>query len=140
MIDSTKKAFYASVGAPVVTAKRINEKFQEITAKMRETDLSAEFDAWATEAEKLIDRFNDQPVIEEWGAKLDDIDVPAQVSKLREPLDDMVENWRKNFRPEGPVTVPVEDEPVKKTVETKKAAPKTATAKKPAASKTAKKA
>lgn len=100
MIETTKKALYASVGAPVLTAKRINEKFQEITAKLRETDLSAEFEAWAEEGQRLIETLGDQPVIEEWSAKLDDIEMPAPVSKLREQLDDMVGNWRATFRPE----------------------------------------
>ena len=109
MIEATKKALYATVGAPVLTAKRVNEKFQEITTKFREADVAKEFDAWAAEGEKLIDRF--QPTIDEWSAKLDDADVPAQVSKLREQLDDMVENWRKNFRPtDEVVTVPVKEE------------------------------
>ena len=128
MIESTKKALYATVGAPVLTAKRVNEKFQEITTKFREADVAKEFDAWAAEGQKLIDRF--QPAIDEWSAKLDDADVPAQVSKLREQLDDMVENWRKNFRPtEAVVTVPVTEE----ATDAKPAA-KTA-AKKPAAKK-----
>ena len=131
MIKTTKKAFYATVGAPVLTAKRVNEKFQEMTSRLRETDMRAEFEAWASEGEKLIDRFNDQPVIEEWTAKLDDIHMPAQVSKLREQLDDMVENWRKTFRPEdAAVAVPVEE--VKKPA-AKASTTKSATAKKPAA-------
>ena len=63
MIENTKKALYATVGAPVLTAKRVNEKFQEITSKLREADLSKEFEAWAAEGEKLVDRF--QPTIDE---------------------------------------------------------------------------
>jgi len=131
MIETTKKALYASVGAPVLTVRRVNEKFQELTAKLRETDLTKEFDAWATEGEKLVERFSDQRVIAGWSAKLDDLYVPAQVGKLREQLDDMVENWRKNFRPaDEAVTVPVtEEKPATKT--TKKPA-----ARKPATTKT----
>ena len=129
MIENTKKALYATVGAPILTAKRVNEKFQEITSKLRETDFTKEYEAWAAEGEKLVDRF--QPTIDEWSAKLDETEMPAQVGKLREQLDDMVENWRKNFRPaEKTVTVPVEEE------KTEKAAP-SKTVNKPAAKKPA---
>ena len=132
MIETTKKAFYATVGAPVLTAKKVNEKFQEMTSRLRDTDLKAEFEAWAAEGEKLVERFGDQPVIEEWTARLDDIHMPAQVSKLREQLDEMVENFRKSFRPEEAVTVPVKEEkPAAKKPAAKKPA---ASTKKPAAS------
>ena len=133
MIETTKKAFYATVGAPVLTAKKVNEKFQEMTSRLRDTDLKAEFEAWAAEGEKLIERFGDQPVIEEWTSRLDDIHMPAQVSKLREQLDEMVDNFRKSFRPEEAVTVPVEEEKPAKKPAAKKPAAK-ASAKKPAAS------
>ena len=143
MIKSTKKALYATVGAPVLTAKRVNEKFQEMTAKLRDTDLTAEFDAWAAEGEKLFDRFADQPMIDEISSKLDDIDMPAQVGKLRDQLDEMVENWRKNFRP-ADVAVKVDETPKQdeaaKKAPAKKAAPKASTAKTTAAKSTAKKA
>jgi hypothetical protein len=103
MIETTKKVLYATVGAPVLTAKRVNEKFGEITTKLRDRnlgeDLRKEFDAWAAEGEKLVDRLGDQPVVEEWGTKLEDIKVAEGVSKLREQLDDMIANWRKIFRP-----------------------------------------
>ena len=134
MIETTKKAFYATVGAPVLTAKKVNEKFQEMTSRLRDTDLKAEFEAWAAEGEKLIERFGDQPVIEEWTSRLDDIHMPAQVSKLREQLDEMVDNFRKSFRPEEAVTVPVEEEKPAKKPAAKKATAAKASAKKPAAS------
>ena len=129
------KALYATVGGPVLTAKRVNEKFADITARLRDINLSdglkKEFDAWAAEGEKLVDRLGDQPVIEEWTAKLDDIKVPEGVSKLRGQLDDMVANWRDTFRPT--TEVPAEETP--KPTPKKATATKAATAKKPAAKK-----
>lgn len=138
--QTTKRALYATVGAPVLTAKRVNEKFQDITSKLRDVnvakDIRKEVDAWAAEGEKLVDRFGDKSMVEELSAKLDDIDVSGQVGKLREQLDDMLENWRKNFRPTGEtVKVPVkEDKPATaKKPATKNPAAKATTAKKPAA-------
>ncbi len=165
MIETTKKALFATVGAPVLTARRVNEKFQEITSRLRDADLTedlrAEFDAWAAEGEKLLDRFGDQPMIEELSSRFEDMHMPAQVSKLREQLDEMVESWRASFRPATEsVKVPVEQsaatapaakstaskattkKPAAKAASTtaKKPAAKTTAAKKPAAKSTASKA
>jgi len=134
VIETTKKALYATVGAPVLTARRVNEKFQEITSRLRNADLTedlrTEFDAWAAEGEKLLDRVGDQPMIEELSSRFEDIHMPAQVSKLREQLDEMVESWRASFRPATEsVKVPVEQ-----------ASSATSAAKMPAAKSTAAKA
>ena len=119
----------------MLTAKRVNEKFQDITSKLRDVnvakDIRKEVDAWAAEGEKLVDRFGDKSMVEELSAKLDDIDVSGQVGKLREQLDDMLENWRKNFRPTGEtVKVPVKED---KPATAKNPAAKATTAKKPPA-------
>lgn len=143
MIETTKKALYVTVGAPVLTARRVNEKFQEITSKVRDANLGAdlrkEVDAWAAEGQKLVDRLGNQPIMEEFSARIDDIDLSSQVGKLREQLDEMLENWRQNFRP------PTAPAPVKKGAAasapsrpaTKTGAAKASTAKKPAAKATA---
>lgn len=160
MIETTKKALYVTVGAPVLTARRVNEKFQEITSKLRDANLGAdlrkEVDAWAAEGQKLVDRLGNQPIMEEFSARIDDIDLSSQVGKLREQLDEMLENWRQNFRPataptpvkKGEATsapsVPAQKPATKVTTTTKTGAAKTgaakaSTAKKPAAKATANK-
>ncbi len=145
MIETTKKALYVTVGAPVLTARRVNEKFQEITSKLRDANLGAdlrkEVDAWAAEGQKLVDRLGNQPIMEEFSARIDDIDLSSQVGKLREQLDEMLENWRQNFRPAtapAPVkkgeTTSAPSGPAKKvTTAAKTGAAKASTAKKPAA-------
>ncbi len=135
MIDRTKKAFYAAVGAPVVAAKRAGETLDELSKKVKELrgsmsdDLRNEVEAWAAEGEKLISRVSEQPVVEDLTSR---IDLDAQVGKLREQLDEILESWRKNFRPES-----AKVEKVAVTTETKPAPAKKPAAKKPAAKKPA---
>ena len=152
-IETTKKAVFAAVGAPVVTARRASAKWNELTELIRERgetltgEARKEFDAWAAEGHKLVERIGDRPVVEQITSKLEDLDVEGQVGKLREQLDDMLASWRKGFRPEAE-KVTVEEAPAKNTTAktapaAKKTTPKaaatksTAAAKKPAAKKPA---
>lgn len=135
-METTKKAVFAAVGAPVVTARKASAKWNELTDSMRtrgETfsgEARKEFDTWAAEGHKLVERIGDGPVVEQITSKIEDLDVEGQVGKLREQLDDMLASWRKGFRPESQ-KVTIETAPVTK----KPAATKATTAKKTAAKK-----
>ncbi len=162
-IETTKKAVFAAVGAPVVTARKASAKWNELTEAMRtrgETfsgEARKEFDTWAAEGHKLVERIGDGPVVEQITSKIEDLDVEGQVGKLREQLDDMLASWRKGFRPESQKvtieTIPATKKPAsskkvtadkkpgaKKAPAAKKTNAKRPAAKKPAAKKaTAKK-
>jgi len=140
VIDSSKKAFYAAIGAPVVVAKRASEAFDGMADRVKgmsdsfTDDIRSEFASWTAEGEKVMNRVSSQPVVEDLTAR---IDLDGQVGKLREQLDDLLESWRKNFRP-GDVAekIEVEATPAAKPA-AKKPAPKKPAAKKPAAKKSA---
>jgi hypothetical protein len=146
-IETTKKAVYAAVGAPVVTARKATSLWTEFMDSMRErgetmtAEARKEFEAWAAEGSKLIERFNDQPVVEQITSRIEDLDVEGQVGKLREQLDDMLASWRKGFRPEEQAASakPAPKVAAATTAPAKTAARKPA-AKKPAAKKPAAKA
>lgn len=132
-IETTKKAFFAAVGAPVVTARKVSAKWSELLELLQERreslseEARKEFDQWASEGHKLVERFNDQPMVEQIAAKIEDLDVEGQVGKLRDQLDDMMASWRKGFRPEAEKVV-VEEPAAKKAPAKKPAAKKPAAA------------
>lgn len=142
MIETTKKAFYAAVGAPVVVTKRANEAFEELTNKVKDLrstlseDVRKQFAAWTEEGERVVTRVSHQPVVEDITSRLD---FDSQVGKLREQLDDILASWRKNFRPPAE-KIEVESAPKHPAAETApaaKQAAETAAAPKPAAKKPA---
>ena len=150
---NAKKYLYAAVGAPVAVAKVASERVNELRDKLTSNalDLSREaqkqFDEWAAEGEKLISRLSEGKVVDELAAKVDFDQMQEQVSRLRDQLEEMLNTWRANFRPEkaeapkeeaAAETAPAaEATAAKKTTTAKKpAAKKTTTAKKPAAKKT----
>ena len=144
---NAKKYLYAAVGAPVAVAKVASERVNDLRDKLTSNalDLSREaqkqFDEWAAEGEKIIGRLSEGKVVDELAAKVDFDQMQEQVSKLRDQLEDMLNTWRANFRPEkaeAPKAAPkpaTKKPPAKKTA-AKKPAAKKATAKKPAAKKT----
>lgn len=138
--DGAEKAFYASVGAPVVTTKKYAEfvknageslrtkasglkdidmsaKVSDLRAKATE-DLKNAFEAWVDEGEELIKGLKDQKVVEDLAERVNFDQLQEQAGKLRAQLEDLVGNWRANFAPEEVME--------KATEGVKKAADKTA--------------
>ncbi len=132
-----KSVLYATVGAPVVAARRMGEGVTVLRTKI--TDGATEYskvaekaiDSWAVEGQKVVDRISDGKVVDEITAKVDLDGAKEQVSKLRDQLEDILATWRQSFRPEKAADKATEV----------KAAPSAATkapAKKPAAKNTPK--
>ena len=147
MIDS-KKAFYAAVGAPMVTMKRTGDALKELSEKLTDRvgelsdkftgDARKEFDLWADEGEKLVNKVSEQKVVEDLSARVDLDEIQERVGKLRDQLEDILSSWRESFAPGDAVEKPVVK--VEKKPAAKKPAAKTAPAKKPATKKPATKA
>jgi hypothetical protein len=132
-----KSVLYATVGAPVVAARKVGAGVTVIRTKI--SDGATEYgqaaekaiDGWALEGQKVVDRITDGKVVDEFTAKVDLDGAKEQVSKLRDQLEDMLATWRQSFRPEKAADKAAEV----------KAAPSAATkapAKKPAAKTTPK--
>jgi hypothetical protein len=138
-----KNVLYATVGAPVVAARKVGEgvtvlrgKISEGTSGYSEAAEKA-IDSWAVEGEKVVARITDGKVVDEITAKVDLDQAKEQVSKLRDQLEDMLATWRSSFRPEKAETteVKVATAPAAKATAAKKPASKTGT--KASAAKTA---
>ena len=101
-----KNVLYATVGAPVVAARKVGEGVTTLRTKISEGTSgygqAAEkaIDSWAVEGEKVVARFTDGKVVEDISAKVDLDQAKEQVSKLRDQLEDMLATWRSSFRPE----------------------------------------
>jgi hypothetical protein len=138
-----KNVLYATVGAPVVAARKVGEgvtvlrtKISEGTSGYGEAAEKA-IDSWAVEGEKVVARITDGKVVDEITAKVDLDQAKEQVSKLRDQLEDMLATWRSSFRPEKAETPAVTEPsaPAAKAPTAKKPASKTGT--KASAAKTA---
>ncbi|MEE8405689.1 MAG: hypothetical protein V3S32_00905 [Acidimicrobiia bacterium] len=137
----TKSVLYAAVGAPVVAARKVGDRFGVIKDRVGEEKATrskaaeAAIESWAAEGEKVITRVSEGKVVEEISSKVDLDQAKEQVSKLRDQLEDMLATWRTSFRPEkanGKSDVKEGEKEGEKTPSTKK--PATAkTASKPAA-------
>ncbi len=137
----TKSVLYAAVGAPVVAARKVGDKFGVIKDRVGEEKATrskaaeAAIEGWAVEGEKVITRVSEGKVVEEISSKVDLDQAKEQVSKLRDQLEDMLATWRTSFRPEkanGKTDVKEGEKEDEKTPSTK--TPATAkTASKPAA-------
>jgi len=149
----TKEILYAAVGAPVVAARKVGDKVEDLRSKLSEEATgygqAAEkaIDKWAVEGEKVVSRISDGKVVDEITAKVDLDQAKEQVSKLRDQLEEMLATWRTSFRPEkaeekveepakAPAKKPATRKPATKTSATKPAAKTSAT--KPSAAKTTK--
>ncbi len=110
MRDTTKKAIFAAVGAPVVTVKwvggRLGEARENVgdkATKLAErfgTEARKEYDVWAAQGEKIVTRLSEQPVVEDFASRVDLDQLQGQMHRIREQLDDMLEAWRESFRPQ----------------------------------------
>ena len=150
----TKNILYAAVGAPVVVARKVGDKVEDLRSKLSEEATgygqAAEkaIDQWAVEGEKVVSRISDGKVVDEITAKVDLDQAKEQVSKLRDQLEEMLATWRTSFRPEkaeekveaepakAPAKKPATRKPAAKTSATKPASKTSAT--KPSAAKTTK--
>lgn len=138
-----KNVLYATVGAPVVAARKVGEGVTVLRTKISEGTSgygqAAEkaIDSWAVEGEKVVARITDGKVVDEITAKVDLDQAKEQVSKLRDQLEDMLATWRSSFRPEKAETTEVKEAtaPAAKTPAAKKPASKPGT--KASAAKTA---
>ncbi|HEY7564568.1 MAG TPA: hypothetical protein VIA81_06550 [Acidimicrobiia bacterium] len=153
-----KTVMYALVGAPVVAARKVGDRFDDIRVSLsKEADTfgkaaNKRIATWAGEGKKVVTRISDAKVVDDLAARVDFDQVSTQVSKLRDQLEDMLSTWRASFRPEKLPTIKVEAStegvrfdaiPAKKAPARKAPARKaasTATAKKTATKTTAKKA
>jgi hypothetical protein len=137
----TRSVLYAAVGAPVVAARKVGDRFGVIKDRVGEEKATrskaaeAAIESWAAEGEKVITRVSEGKVVEEISSKVDLDQAKEQVSKLRDQLEDMLATWRTSFRPEkanGKTDVKEGEKEDEKTPSTEK--PATAkTASKPAA-------
>ena len=131
-----KNVLYATVGAPVVAARKVGEGVTVLRTKISEGTSgygqAAEkaIDSWAVEGEKVVSRITDGKVVDEITAKVDLDQAKEQVSKLRDQLEDMLATWRSSFRPEKAMV---------EVTEVKASAAKAPAAKAPAAKKPASK-
>ncbi len=131
-----KNVLYAAVGAPVVAARKVNDRVTTLKGRVTKesntyTKMANEtIDGWASEGEKLVAGIREGKVVEEISQKVDLDQAKEQVSKLRDQLEDMLDTWRQSFRPEQATTAAT---PAPKTSAAKKPAAKTSAAKKPAA-------
>jgi len=134
-----KDVLYATVGAPVVAARKVGEGVTVLRSKISEgtSGYGQAFDSWAVEGEKVVARITDGKVVDEITAKVDLDQAKEQVSKLRDQLEDMLATWRSSFRPEKAETSAVKEStaPAAKAPAAKKPASKTGT--KTSAAKTA---
>jgi hypothetical protein len=138
-----KNVLYATVGAPVVAARRVGEGVTALRGKISEGTSgygqAAEkaIDSWAIEGEKVVARLTDGKVVDEITAKVDLDQAKEQVSKLRDQLEDMLATWRASFRPEKLPSVRIEASTAGVKVETQKTGGRKAAGRKTAAKKAA---
>ncbi len=139
----TKNVLYAAVGAPVVAARKVGNKANDVYGKLNEQasgygkTAGKTIDGWAVEGEKVVVSVKERKVVDEITAKVDLDQAKEQVTKLRDQLEDMLATWRSSFRPEKTEAKDTKAPAAKKATTTKTAANKTETkapaAKKPAA-------
>ena len=136
----TKTVLYAAVGAPVVAARKLGDRFTEIRASLsKEADnlgktTNERINVWANEGEKVVNRISEGKMVDELAAKVDFDQVSEQVSKLRDQLEDLLGTWRASFRPEkttpkATVTTTVKAETTTKPAATATTSGKTTSAK-----------
>jgi hypothetical protein len=130
MIEQAQKALYAAIGAPLV----VGRKLMDLSGQMTD-DVTARFEVWAKEGEKVTEQLRSRDVMEELSGLVDIDQLQGRVEKLRDQLEDVLESWRENFRPEVERSAPAVKAPAAKPAA--KAPAKKAPAKKPAARKPA---
>jgi len=125
LTDTSKKAAYAVMGAPVVAGRRIADYAGKVGRSLQK-----EFEAWVAEGERLSGEVREGKMVSEIKERVDLDQLQGRVEKLKDQLEDVLTNWRETFKPGQDKTEA--DEPTK----TKKSPAKSA-AKKPATKKAA---
>lgn len=145
--ELARKAFYASIGAPVVAGRMAKDYADKLTARGTEFGESAQkrFQEFSKEGEKVTKQLRDTDVVEEIQSRVDFEKVQDRVEKMRDQLEGALDSWRESFTPAAqPVAVKAPAKPAaKKAPASKPAAKKPATkaaTKAPAKKATAKKA
>jgi polyhydroxyalkanoate synthesis regulator phasin len=137
--EVVRKSAFVAVGAPVVVARKVKDFSNKMMA-----DAQTQIDEYATEGEKVTKQLKDRNVVEELEHRMNIDKVQDRVEKLRDQLENTLNNWRESFSPESekkteePEKAPAAKKaPAKKAPAAKKTTAKKAPAKKPAAKKTA---
>jgi len=108
--ESSKKAAYAVMGAPVVAGRRIADYAGKIGKS-----LQSELDAWITEGERLSGELREGRVATELKERVDLDRLQGRVEKLKDQLEDVLTNWKETFRPGDGDTEPETAEADEKT-------------------------
>ena len=116
--EQATKAFYAALGAPVVTGRKLRDFANRLADDWADT-----FAEMAAEGEKVAEQLQDRNVDLE--------QLQTQVEKLRDQLETVLTTWRETFTPAARTDngEPAEEKTTKsgaKTAAAKKTAPKTA--------------
>jgi hypothetical protein len=137
MIEQAQKALYATIGAPVVVTRKLRDLSGRVGG-----DVVEQLELWVKEGEKVTKQIRNRDVMEEISGLVDLEQLQGRVERLRDQLEDVLENWRENFRPEpvkAPAPMATKKAPATKAPARKPVAKK-APARKPAAKPAAKKA
>ncbi len=116
--DMATKAFYATIGAPVVltrNAKEFGTKLAGYGDKLG-TEAQTRIDEYAKEGEKVAKQLRGNNVVEEIQNRVDLEKVQDRVEKLRDQLESALQSWRESFSPDG-----TKEAATKVTVETPEA-------------------
>jgi len=145
--ENVTKAFYAAVGAPMVTGRKFVEfgtnlftetSIEDLEAAGREVTGAIRDSRVAEQIQESVDLIQEAKVVEQIQVRVDVDQFQERVEVLREQLETALHNWREQFTPgvAGPTPVKVEVE-AEDTAPTKKTTAKKTTAKKTAPKKTA---
>ncbi len=123
------KAFYVTIGAPVVltrNAKELSTKLAGYGDKIT-AEAHTVIDEYAKEGEKVTKQLRGNNVVEEIQNRVDLEKVQDRVEKIRDQLESALQSWRESFSPEG-----AKEAATKVTVEAEAVEAKPAAAKAPA--------
>ncbi len=136
------KAFYAAVGAPVITGRMLRDygtKVVEFSNKWAD-EAQSQYDEFADEGKKVTTKLRDRNMVEELQSRMDLEKVQDRVEQLRDQLEGALSSWRESFTPEEAKKEPAAKEPAKTTAAKKAPAKKAPAKKAPAKTTAAKKA
>lgn len=101
-----KDAVYAAVGAPIVTARAINARLENLRGELgsRTEGLNERahhiLEEWTHQGRQTMEKVSDGKMVDELAARMDFDQAREQVGRLREQLEEMLATWRTSFRPE----------------------------------------
>lgn len=137
-----KNAVYAAVGAPIVAARALNARLENLRGEFesRTEGLGEKaqraLEEWTNEGRQVMEKVSDGKVVDEFAAKVDFDQAREQVGKLRDQLEEMLATWRTSFRPEAPIKAPEAAKPASKAEKAQDEKASAGTAPKAAAKKT----